>query len=188
MLDLVEEYRTALVEAVAERDEDLMMKYLEGEELTIEELKAGIRSATLAVDIIPVLCGTSYKNKGVQPLLDAIIDYMPSPLEVPAIIGTVPGTEEETERHSSDEEPFSALAFKILTDPYVGKLAFPVYSGTLKSGSMYNLLDKRKRVGRILLMHTNHRRSDEVYAGICSSCRFRDTTTGDTLCLERTLF
>ncbi|NLI60267.1 MAG: elongation factor G [Clostridiales bacterium] len=189
MLDLVEEYRTALVEAVAERDEDLMMKYLEGEELTIEELKAGIRSATLAVDIIPVLCGTSYKNKGVQPLLDAIIDYMPSPLEVPAIIGTVPGTEEETERHSSDEEPFSALAFKIMTDPYVGKLAFfRVYSGTLKSGSyVYNSTkDKRERVGRILLMHANHREEvDEVYAGdIAAAVGLRDTTTGDTLCLE----
>ena len=119
-MELAEEYRTRLVETIAERDEDLMMKYLEGEDLTVEELKAGIRKATVSVDIIPVLCGSSYKNKGVQPLLDAIVDYMPSPLDVPAIKGTVPGTDEETERHSSDEEPFSALAFKIMTDPYVG--------------------------------------------------------------------
>ena len=189
MRELAEEYRTRLIEAVAERDDDLMMKYLEGEELTVEELKAGIRKATVAVDIIPVLCGSSYKNKGVQPLLDAIVEYMPSPLDVPAIKGTLPGTDEETERHSSDEEPFSALAFKIMTDPYVGKLAFfRVYSGTLKSGSyVYNSTKgKRERIGRILLMHANHREEvDEVYAGdIAAAVGLKDTTTGDTLCLE----
>ncbi|MFY9176002.1 MAG: elongation factor G [Caldicoprobacterales bacterium] len=190
MMELAEEYRTRLVETIAERDEDLMMKYLEGEDLTVEELKAGIRKATVSVDIIPVLCGSSYKNKGVQPLLDAIVDYMPSPLDVPAIKGTVPGTDEETERHSSDEEPFSALAFKIMTDPYVGKLAFfRVYSGTLKSGSyIYNSTKgKRERIGRILLMHANHREEvDEVYAGdIAAAVGLKDTTTGDTLCLEQ---
>ncbi len=189
MRELAEEYRSRLIEAVAERDDDLMMKYLEGEELTVEEIKAGIRKATVAVEIIPVLCGSSYKNKGVQPLLDAIVDYMPSPLDVPAIKGTVPGTDEETERHSSDDEPFSALAFKIMTDPYVGKLAFfRVYSGTLKSGSyVYNSTKgKRERIGRILLMHANHREEvDEVYAGdIAAAVGLKDTTTGDTLCLE----
>ena len=189
MRELAEEYRSRLIEAIAERDDDLMMKYLEGEELTVEEIKAGIRKATVAVEMIPVLCGSSYKNKGVQPLLDAIVDYMPSPLDVPAIKGTVPGTDEETERHSSDEEPFSALAFKIMTDPYVGKLAFfRVYSGTLKSGSyVYNSTKgKRERIGRILLMHANHREEvDEVYAGdIAAAVGLKDTTTGDTLCLE----
>ena len=189
MRELAEEYRSRLIEAVAERDDDLMMKYLEGEELTVEEIKAGIRKATVAVEIIPVLCGSSYKNKGVQPLLDAIVDYMPSPLDVPAIKGTVPGTDEETERHSSDDEPFSARAFKIMTDPYVGKLAFfRVYSGTLKSGSyVYNSTKgKRERIGRILLMHANHREEvDEVYAGdIAAAVGLKDTTTGDTLCLE----
>ena len=178
-----------LLEAVAESDEDLMMKYLEGEELSPEEIRAGIRKATISVDMIPVLCGSSYKNKGVQPLLDAVINYMPSPLEVASIKGTIPGTDEETERHSSDEEPFSALAFKIMTDPFVGKLAFfRVYSGTLKSGSyVYNSTKgKRERIGRILLMHANHREEvDEVYAGdIAAAIGLRDTTTGDTLCLE----
>ncbi|HZJ57239.1 MAG TPA: elongation factor G [Clostridia bacterium] len=189
MADLVQEYRDILIEAVAENDEDLMMKYLEGEELTPDEIKAGIRKATVSVDMIPVLCGSSYKNKGVQPLLDAVIEYMPSPLEVAAIKGTIPGTDEETERHSSDEEPFSALAFKIMTDPFVGKLAFfRVYSGTLKSGSyVYNSTKgKRERIGRILLMHANHREEvDEVYSGdIAAAIGLRDTTTGDTLCLE----
>lgn len=189
MLDLVQEYRDMLLEAVAESDEDLMMKYLEGEELSPEEIRAGIRKATISVDMIPVLCGSSYKNKGVQPLLDAVINYMPSPLEVASIKGTIPGTDEETERHSSDEEPFSALAFKIMTDPFVGKLAFfRVYSGTLKSGSyVYNSTKgKRERIGRILLMHANHREEvDEVYAGdIAAAIGLRDTTTGDTLCLE----
>lgn len=189
MLDLVQEYRDMLLEAVAESDEDLMMKYLEGEELSPEEIRAGIRKATISVDMIPVLCGSSYKNKGVQPLLDAVINYMPSPLEVASIKGTILGTDEETERHSSDEEPFSALAFKIMTDPFVGKLAFfRVYSGTLKSGSyVYNSTKgKRERIGRILLMHANHREEvDEVYAGdIAAAIGLRDTTTGDTLCLE----
>jgi elongation factor G len=189
MVDLVEEHRTTLIEAIAEMDEDLMMKYLEREDISVEELKAGIRRATVSVEIIPVLCGSSYKNKGVQPLLDAVIDYMPSPLEVPAIKGLVPGTEEEIERHSSDDEPFSALAFKIMTDPFVGKLAFfRVYSGTLKSGSyVYNSTKgNRERIGRILLMHANHREEvDEVYAGdIAAAIGLRDTTTGDTLCLE----
>ncbi|MGI5851365.1 MAG: elongation factor G [Caldicoprobacterales bacterium] len=189
MMDLVQEYRDIMLEAVAESDEDLMMKYLEGEELSTEEIRAGIRKATISVEIIPVLCGSSYKNKGVQPLLDAVIEYMPSPLEVASIKGMIPGTEEETERHSSDEEPFSALAFKIMTDPFVGKLAFfRVYSGTLKSGSyVYNSTKgKRERIGRILLMHANHREEvDEVYAGdIAAAIGLRDTTTGDTLCLE----
>lgn len=189
MVDLVEEYRTLLIEDIAGTDDELMMKYLEGEELSVEELKAGIRKATISVDMVPVLCGSSYKNKGVQPLLDAIVNYMPSPLEVASIKGMVPGTEEEVERHSSDEEPFSALAFKIMTDSYVGKLAFfRVYSGTLKSGSyVYNSTKgKRERVGRILLMHANHREEvDEVYAGdIAAAVGLKDTTTGDTLCLE----
>ncbi|NLJ67659.1 MAG: elongation factor G [Clostridiales bacterium] len=189
MMDLVQEYRDIMLEAVAESDEDLMMKYLEGEELSTEEIRAGIRKATISVEIIPVLCGSSYKNKGVQPLLDAVIEYMPSPLEVASIKGMIPGTDEETERHSSDEEPFSALAFKIMTDPFVGKLAFfRVYSGTLKSGSyVYNSTKgKRERIGRILLMHANHREEvDEVYAGdIAAAIGLRDTTTGDTLCLE----
>lgn len=187
--DVVEEYRNILLESIAETDEDLMMKYLEGEELTVSEIQEGIRKATIAVDMIPVLCGSSYKNKGVQPLLDSIIDYMPSPLEVPAIKGLKPGTEEEVERLSSDEEPFSALAFKIMTDPFVGKLAFfRVYSGTLKSGSyVYNSTkDKRERIGRILLMHANHREEvDEVHAGdIAAAIGLRDTSTGDTLCIE----
>ncbi|MGB4388688.1 MAG: GTP-binding protein, partial [Caldicoprobacterales bacterium] len=168
MVDMVNEYRDKLLEAVAETDEELMMKYLEGEEFTVEEIKAGIRKATLAVDMIPVTCGSSYRNKGVQLLLDAAIDYMPSPIDVPAIKGQL-ANGEEVERHSSDTEPFSALAFKIMTDPYVGKLAFfRVYSGTLKSGSyVYNSTKgKRERIGRILLMHANHREeTDQVYAG-----------------------
>jgi elongation factor G len=157
MVDMVNEYRDKLLEAVAETDEELMMKYLEGEEFTVEEIKAGIRKATLAVDMIPVTCGSSYRNKGVQLLLDAAIDYMPSPIDVPAIKGQL-ANGEEVERHSSDTEPFSALAFKIMTDPYVGKLAFfRVYSGTLKSGSyVYNSTKgKRERIGRILLMATS---------------------------------
>ncbi|HZJ83322.1 MAG TPA: elongation factor G [Clostridia bacterium] len=189
MVELAKGHRTLLVEAIAERDEELMMKYLEGEELTIEELKKGIREATVSVEIIPVLCGSAYKNKGVQPLLDAVIDYMPSPLEVPAITGTLPDSEEEAVRHSSDEEPFSALAFKIMTDPFVGKLAFfRVYSGTLKAGSyVYNSTKgNRERIGRILLMHANRREEvDTIYSGdIAAAVGLRDTTTGDTLCLE----
>ncbi|MDD6309195.1 MAG: elongation factor G [Clostridia bacterium] len=189
MLEKAEEYHNALVEAVAEQDEELMMKYLEGEELTIDEIKKGIRDATIAVKMTPVLCGTSYRNKGVQNLLDAIVDYMPSPLDIPPIAGTLPDSEEETCRHASDEEPFSALAFKIMTDPYVGKLCFfRVYSGTLNSGShVYNSTKgNRERVGRILQMHANHREDiDTVYSGdIAAAVGLKNTTTGDTLCDE----
>jgi elongation factor G len=187
MIDLVEEYRTNLIEAVAEQDEELMMKYLEGEELTVEEIMRGIRKATVAVQMVPVTCGTSYRNKGVQSLLDAIVDYMPSPVDVPHITGLAPDTDEVVERASSDDEPFAALAFKIATDPFVGKLAFfRVYSGTLKSGSyVYNSTrGKRERIGRILRMHANHREEvEEVYAGdIAAAVGLRETATGDTLC------
>ncbi|MGI6569735.1 MAG: elongation factor G [Caldicoprobacterales bacterium] len=189
MISIAEEYRNKLLESVAESDEDLMIKYLEGEELTVEEIHRGIRKATVSLDMVPVTCGSSYKNKGVQLLLDAVVEYMPSPLDVPAIKGKRPDSDEETERHSSDEEPFSALAFKIMTDPYVGKLAFfRVYSGVLKTGSyVYNpVKNKRERIGRILLMHANHREEvKEVYAGdIAAAVGLRDTTTGDTLCAE----
>ncbi len=189
MIDLVEEYRTNLIEAVAEQDEELMMKYLEGEELTVEEIMRGIRKATIAVQMVPVTCGTSYRNKGVQSLLDAIVDYMPSPVDVPNINGLLPETDEEVERISSDDEPFSALAFKIATDPFVGKLAFfRVYSGILKSGSyVYNSTrGRRERIGRILRMHANHREeTEEVYAGdIAAAVGLRETATGDTLCDE----
>lgn len=190
MQDLVAEYREKLLEAVAESDEELMMKYLEGEELTVDEIKAGIRKATLAVKMIPVLCGSSFKNKGVQPLLDAVVDYMPAPTDVPAIRGIDPDTGEEDKRVSSDQEPFSALAFKIMADPYVGKLTFfRVYSGTLKSGSyIYNSTKrKRERIGRILQMHANHREEvTEVFTGdIAAAVGLKDTTTGDTLCDEQ---
>jgi elongation factor G len=158
-----------MIEAIAETDEELTMKYLEGEEITIDELKVALRKAVIACEITPVLCGTAYKNKGVQMLLDAIIEYMPSPLDIPPISGVNPETEEEEARPSSDEEPFSALAFKIMTDPYVGKLCFfRVYSGTLDSGSYVKnaTKGKRERVGRILQMHANHREEiDRVYAG-----------------------
>ncbi|MBQ9737660.1 MAG: elongation factor G [Clostridia bacterium] len=188
--DKAEEYHAALLEAVAETDEDLMMKYLEGEELTIPEIKAAIRKATIANEMIPVLCGTSYRNKGVQNLLDAVIDFMPSPLDIPPIKGVIPGTEEETERPSSDEEPFAALAFKIMTDPFVGKLCFfRVYSGTLTSGShVYNSTkDNKERIGRILQMHANNREDiDIVYSGdIAAAVGLKNTTTGDTLCDEK---
>ncbi len=188
--DKAEEYHAALLEAVAETDEDLMMKYLEGEELTIPEIKAAIRKATIANEMIPVLCGTSYRNKGVQNLLDAVIDFMPSPLDIPPIKGIIPGTEEETERPSSDEEPFAALAFKIMTDPFVGKLCFfRVYSGTLTSGShVYNSTkDNKERIGRILQMHANNREDiDIVYSGdIAAAVGLKNTTTGDTLCDEK---
>ncbi|MGI6537711.1 MAG: elongation factor G [Caldicoprobacterales bacterium] len=190
MLEAAEEYRMKLIESIVENDEELMMKYFDGEELTQEEIHQGIRASTISLQIVPVVCGTSYRNKGVQPLLDAIVRYMPSPLDVPAITGTKPGTDEEDERHSSDEEPFSALAFKIMTDPYVGKLAFfRVYSGVLKTGTyVYNSVKgKKERIGRILLMHANHREEvDEVYAGdIAAAVGLRDTTTGDTLCDEQ---
>lgn len=187
--DLAEEYREKMVEAAAESDEELMMKYLEGEELTEDEIRAGLRKGTLNVEFTPVLCGSSFKNKGVQMLLDAVIDYLPSPLDVPAISGVNPETGEEDSRPSDDNAPFSALAFKVMTDPYVGKLTyFRVYSGVLKSGSyVYNSTKgKKERVGRLLQMHANHREDcTEVYAGdIVAGIGFKDTTTGDTLCAE----
>ncbi|WP_432404506.1 elongation factor G [Wukongibacter sp. M2B1] len=189
LADQAEEYRMALVEAVAENDEELMMKYLEGEELTEEELKEGIRKGTIDNTIVPVLCGSAYKNKGVQLLLDAVIAYMPSPLDIPPIKGTLVDTEEEAVRRADDSEPFSALAFKIMTDPYVGKLAFfRVYSGTLNSGSyVYNSTKgKKERIGRILQMHANKREEiNTVYAGdIAAAVGLKFSTTGDTLCNE----
>ncbi len=189
MLDMAKEYRTKMIEAVAETDDDLMMKYLDGEELTVDEIHRAIRKATIGLKMVPVVCGSSYKNKGVQMLLDAIVEYLPSPLDVPSIKGKKPDSDEEVDRHSSDEEPFSALAFKIMTDPYVGKLAFfRVYSGTLENGSyVYNSVKgKRERVARILLMHANHREEiPKVYAGdIAAAVGLKNTTTGDTLCDE----
>ncbi|MDK2824278.1 MAG: elongation factor [Clostridia bacterium] len=189
MSDLVAEYREKLLEAVAESDEDLMMKYLEGEELTEEEIKSALRKATIGVKLIPVLCGSAFKNKGVQLLLDAVVDYCPSPIDIPPIHGILPHTDEEVFRSADDNEPFSALAFKIMTDPYVGKLTFfRVYSGTMKAGSyVYNSTKgKKERLGRILQMHANHREEiDMVYAGdIAAAIGFKDTTTGDTLCNE----
>lgn len=185
-----EEYREKLIEAVAEFDEDFMEKYLGGEEITIDELKAAIRKATLSVEFFPVVCGSAFKYKGVQPMLDAVVEYLPSPLDVPAIKGIDPNTDEETERHSSDEEPFAALAFKVATDPFVGKLTFfRVYSGILSSGSYVknSTKGKRERVGRILQMHANTRNEiAEVYAGdIAAAVGLKDTTTGDTLCDEK---
>ena len=190
MMEKAQEYRQILLEAVAESDEDLLMKFLEGEELTVEEIKTAIRRMTIANEMVPVLCGSAYKNKGIQLLLDAIVDYMPAPTDIPSIKGVVPKTDVEEARHSSDSEPFAALAFKIMTDPYVGKLAFfRVYSGTLESGSyVYNPRKGRKeRIGRILQMHANHREEIEmVYAGdIAAAVGLKDTTTGDTLCDER---
>ena len=190
MLEKAEQYRTELVEHVAEQDDALMEKYFEGEELTIDEIKSCIRKSTLANTMIPVTCGTSYRNKGVQKLLDAIIDYMPAPTDVPAIKGTNPDTGEEMERHSSDDEPFAALAFKIATDPFVGKLCFfRVYSGTITAGTtVYNAnKDNDERMGRILQMHANHRQDiDTVYAGdIAAAVGLKNTTTGDTLCDEK---
>ena len=186
MVDKANEYREVMIEAVAETDEDLMMKYLEGEEITIDELKVAIRKATIACEMNPVLCGTAYKNKGVQLLLDAVIDYLPAPTDIESIKGILPDGE-ESERHASDEEPFSALAFKIMTDPFVGKLAFfRVYSGRLESGSyvLNATKNKRERIGRILQMHANTREEiTEVYAGdIAAAVGLKDTTTGDSLC------
>ncbi len=186
MKDKAEEYRMALMEAVAETDEDLMMKYLEGEELTEAEIKGAIRKATIANDMVPVLCGTSYRNKGVQKLLDAVVEYMPSPLDIPAIKG-VNEDGEEVESPSSDDAPFAALAFKIMTDPFVGKLAFfRVYSGTLDAGShiLNSTKDNKERIGRILQMHANDRKDiDKVYSGdIAAAVGLKNTTTGDTLC------
>ncbi|MEK4283521.1 elongation factor G [Ureibacillus sp. FSL K6-0165] len=185
-----EEYREKLIEAVAELDEELMEKYFSGEEITVEELKAAIRKATIAVQFYPVLCGTAFKHKGVRKMLDAVIDYLPSPIDIPAIKGIVPKTEEETERRASDEEPFSALAFKVMTDPYVGKLTFfRVYSGILDSGSyvLNSTKGKRERIGRLLQMHANHREEiSNVYAGdIAAAVGLKDTVTGDTLCDEK---
>ncbi|NLT48914.1 MAG: elongation factor G, partial [Clostridiales bacterium] len=190
LLAEAEKYRHALVEAVAEADEELLMKYLEGEELSKAEIKEGIRKMTVAGTMIPVLCGSAYKNKGVQPLLDAVVDYMPSPLDIPPIKGVLPKSDKEAERIASDNEPFSALAFKIMTDPFVGKLAFfRVYSGSLDSGSyVYNSTkEKKERIGRILQMHANHRSEiDTVYSGdIAAAVGLKNTTTGDTLCDER---
>ena len=189
-LDQAQEYREKLIEAVAETDEDLMMKYLEGEEITNEELKAGIRKATINVEFFPVLCGSAFKNKGVQLMLDAVLDYLPSPLDIPAIKGIDPDTDEQVERPASDEEPFAALAFKIMTDPFVGRLTFfRVYSGTLQSGSYVknSTKGKRERVGRILQMHANSRQEiPEVFSGdIAAAVGLKDTTTGDTLCDEK---
>ena len=189
-LEQAQEYREKLVEAVAETDEDLMMKYLEGEEITNEELKAGIRKATINVEFFPVLCGSAFKNKGVQLMLDAVIDYLPSPLDIPAIKGINPDTEEEETRPASDEEPFAALAFKIMTDPFVGRLTFfRVYSGVLQSGSyvLNTSKGKRERIGRILQMHANSRQEiDTVYSGdIAAAVGLKDTTTGDSLTDEK---
>ncbi len=190
MKELAEKYHGELLEAVAELDDGLLEKYLGGEELTQEEIKKCIRTATIANHIVPVVCGTSYRNKGVQKLLDAIVDYMPAPTDVPAIKGTNPDTEEEVERHSSDSEPFAALAFKIMTDPFVGKLCFfRVYSGTVNAGStVYNSVKgNSERLGRILQMHANHRQDLETcYAGdIAAAVGLKNTTTGDTLCDEK---
>lgn len=185
-----DEYRGKLVEAAAELDDDLMMKYLEGEDVSTDEIKAALRKGTIACTVNPVLCGSAYKNKGVQLLLDAVLDYMPAPIDVPAIKGVHPDTGDEDRRESSDDAPFSALAFKIMTDPYVGKLSFfRVYSGSLEAGSYtYNSTKgKRERVGRILQMHANHRSEiEEVHAGdIAAAIGFKDVTTGDTLCDEK---
>ena len=189
--EMAEEYHQQMIEAVAESDEALLEKFFEGEELSQDEINAAIRKATISCTMTPVLCGTSYRNKGVQPLLDAIVMYMPSPLDIPAIKGVDPhDPEKEIDRHPSDDEPFSALAFKIMTDPFVGKLAFcRVYSGTMSSGSyVFNSTkQKRERVGRLVMMHANHREEVEtVYTGdICGIVGLKDTTTADTLCDEK---
>jgi len=188
--ELAEEWRHNLIESVAETDEELLMKYLEGEELTKDEIKSAIRKMTIAGKMIPVVCGSAYKNKGVQMLLDAVVDYLPSPVDIPPIKGIIPDREIEGERPADDKGPFSALAFKIMADPFVGKLAFfRVYSGSLKSGSyVYNSTkDKKERIGRILQMHANRREEiEEVYSGdIAAAVGLKDTTTGDTLCDEK---
>ena len=189
MKDMAEEYREKLLEACSEQDDEFMEKYLGGEDITEEDIKKVIRKATVTCNMVPVVCGTSYRNKGVQPLLDAVVDYMPAPTDIPPIKGVNPDSGEEDHRPSSDEEPFSALAFKIMTDPYVGKLAFfRVYSGVLESGSyVYNSTKgKKERIGRILQMHANNRKEiDKVYSGdIAAAVGLKDTTTGDTLCDE----
>ncbi|MFP5527678.1 elongation factor G [Peptococcus simiae] len=189
MADLVEEYRAALLDGIAETDEDFMEKYLEGEDISVKDIKKALRKATIANEAVPVFCGSAFKNKGVQFLLNGVVDYAPAPTDIPSIDGVLPdGT--EASRHASDDEPFSALAFKVMTDPYVGKLSFfRVYSGTLKSGSyVYNSTKgKRERIGRILLMHSNSRTEiDEVFAGdIAAAVGLKDTGTGDTLCDEK---
>ena len=190
MKELAAEWREKLVESVAECDEELMMKFLEGEELSVKEMKDTIRKQTIACEMVPMLCGSAYRNKGVQMMLDAVIDYMPSPVDIPPIKGVNPDTGEEDVRHADDNEPFSALAFKIMADPFVGKLAFfRVYSGTLDSGSyIYNSTKGKKgRIGRILQMHANKREEiDKVYSGdIAAAVGLKDTTTGDTLCDEK---
>ena len=190
MKELADEWKEKLLEAVAEADEELMMKFLEGQEISKAEIKEAIRTLTLSGKMIPVICGSAYRNKGVQMLLDAVLDYLPSPLDIPAIRGILPDSEEEGERAADDKGPFSALAFKIMTDPFVGKLSFfRVYSGTLQSGSyVYNSTKgKKERIGRILQMHANRREEiDEVYAGdIAAAVGLKDTTTGDTLCDEK---
>ena len=190
MVELANEYRTNLVETIVEQDEALMEKYFEGEEPSIEEMKKIIRKATIANEMVPICCGTSYRNKGVQPLLDAVVDYMPAPTDIEAIKGINPETEEEEVRHSSDDEPFAALAFKIATDPFVGKICFfRVYSGSVNAGSgVYNSVkDSKERLGRILQMHANHREDIETcYAGdIAAAVGLKNTTTGDTLCDEK---
>jgi elongation factor G len=189
MNDIVKEYREKLLESVAEQDEEMMMKYLDGEELSVEEIKKGIRIATIGLKMVPVVCGSSYKNKGVQQMLDAVVDFMPSPLDIPSIKGIAMDGDEEIERPADDNGPFAALAFKIMTDPYVGKLCFfRVYSGTLNSGSyvLNSTKNKRERIGRILQMHANHREEIQiVYSGdIAAAVGLKDTTTGDTLCEE----
>ena len=192
MKEIAEKYRQEMIEAIVETDEDLTMKYLEGEDITVDELKAALRKATIDNQIIPVICGTSYRNKGVQKLLDAVIDYMPAPVDIPAIKGVDPRLDEgenEVERPSDDSAPFSALAFKVMTDPYVGKLTFfRVYSGSIEAGStVYNTTKKqRERFGRILQMHANERKDiDQVYSGdIAAVVGLKNTTTGDTLCAE----
>ena len=188
--ELAEKYRNALIESVVEQDEELMEKYFEGQEPSVEQIKKIIRKATISGEMVPITCGTSYRNKGVQPLLDAIVDFMPAPTDVKAIRGTNPETGEEEDRHSSDTEPFSALAFKIATDPFVGKICFfRVYSGKVDAGStVYNSVkDNRERIGRILQMHANHREDIETcYAGdIAAAVGLKNTTTGDTLCDEK---
>ena len=190
MMDLANEYREKLLDAVSMFDDEIMEMYLEGQEIPTDKIRAAIRKATVAVEMVPVTCGSSYRNKGVQKLLDAIVDYMPAPTDIPAIVGTNPKTDEEEDRHASDDEPFSALAFKIMTDPYVGRLSFfRVYSGTLTTGSsvLNATKGKRERMGRILQMHANHREDIEsVYSGdIAAVVGLKNTTTGDTLCDEK---
>ena len=190
MLEKAEEYRAKMIEAIAETDEGIMEKYFDGEEIPVNELKKALRKATIDNEIVPMLCGTSYRNKGVQLLLDAIIEYMPAPTDVPNIKGVIPGTEEEEERPSSDDAPFAALAFKIATDPFVGKICyFRVYSGTVEAGSyvLNACKDNKERLGRILQMHANHREDiEKVYAGdIAAAVGLKNTTTGDTLCDEK---